>query len=95
MWDCLRNLKTYELELEEGRSARERRSILRHLHSRRGVLDVRATPGEPPRLVIIYDAYLVGPLRLIDFLRLRGIVARPAATQTDAARRESGRVKAA
>ncbi len=95
MWECLRNLKTYELELDERRSAMERRSILRHLRSRRGVLDVRSAPGEPPRLVIAYDADLVGPLRLLDFLRLRGVAARPAAAQTDATNGKTSRVKAA
>lgn len=78
MWSCLHNLKTYTLDLDGRLSAVERQSIRRRLLTRRGVLGARFDAASPNRLRVDYNADLVGPLGLLDALRLDGIAARPA-----------------
>jgi hypothetical protein len=77
MWDCIRDLKTCELQLNEGLNGLERDWLIGCLVARRGVSEA-CYRGEGARLIIEYDADLTNRTRLLDFLYVCGVSAEPA-----------------
>jgi hypothetical protein len=71
--DSLRNLRTADFKLGEGLNPSERRWLVSRLLERKGVASVRYSP-ESPTLHIEYDGERTNALKLVDFLRLCGVV---------------------
>lgn len=78
MWDCIRDLKTCELQLSEGLRDLEQEWLIGSLVARRGVSEARYRAGDSHRLIIEYDADLTNRSRLLDYLYVCGVSAEPA-----------------
>jgi hypothetical protein len=76
MHPSLRNLRTTELRTRERLNGAETEWVIGRLTAKRGVVDaLRASSGES--LLVEYDADVVNPMELLDFLAQCGVRAAP------------------
>jgi len=78
VWNCIRDLKTCELQLSESLSSLERDWLIGSLISKRGVNDAAYCGADTNRLLIEYDADLTNRARLMDYLYTCGVHVEPA-----------------
>lgn len=77
MWDCTRNLRTYELDLGRRFGPAEQQAVLRSLISKRGIRRAGFSSQDSRRLMVEYDADMIGPLGLREFLLTGGSIPVP------------------
>jgi hypothetical protein len=72
----LRNLKTFEIRLRERLRELEQDWLLGRLVSKRGVVDAFHDSADSRRVIVNYDADVMSPATLLDFLHDCGLPAK-------------------